>query len=445
MPASWKQANKGIWYRSSQHGRVWRSGVQEQRPVKDSLTEDDALVVALTGGAASVCYQCGACTAICPWAKVRQEPLAVRALIRRAQLGLPEWKDGLWLCTTCAQCEVYCPRGVSITDVMRGLRYLDWKRRQTPKGLPSLLWSIHWNNNPWGQPPSMRSQWAKEGRQSPRTTAAPSGHLPDYDPDLHEILLYVGCTASYDQRAQKVARALIHLFNAAGVSYGYLGDDEPCCGEAALSVGHIPYFLELASQATQIFAEKRIDRLVTLSPHCYDVFANHYPASRQDGAFKASHYAMYLDGLLEQGRLQLEKPVTRKVTYHDPCYLARHNQQADAPRRVLQAIPGVELVEMAHSGADALCCGGGGGRMWLETAPGERFADIRVQEAMATGAEVLVTACPFCIVCLEDSLKASAIPGMVVMDVAEIAALALATPPVGGDPSVMATSRPANA
>lgn len=420
--------------------------------MKDSMVDDDLLViddnqweelVTLTGGAASVCYQCGVCTAACPWARVRRKPLSVRGVIRRAQLGLPGWNDELWLCATCAQCEAYCPRGVSIIDVMRGMRHLAWRRRQAPQGLPSLLWSIHWNNNPWGQPPSMRSQWAGEWRQTPQSAAAPSGMLPDYDPDQHEILLYVGCTASYDRRAQKVARALVELFHAAGVSYGYLGEDEPCCGEAALSVGHGAYFQELAAKATETFTEKRVEHLVTLSPHCYDVFANHYPPGLEGLAFKASHYTMVLDDLLAQGRLRLERPVTRKVTYHDPCYLTRHNQQATAPRRILQAIPGVELVEMVHSGTDALCCGGGGGRMWLETAPGERFADMRVQEARDTGAEVLVTACPFCITCLEDSLKASATPDMAVMDIAEIAALALARRQIGTDPSGEAISHPA--
>lgn len=204
-----------------------------QPAAEDVVVIDDEVweeIVALTGGAAAACYQCGVCTATCPWGLARDEPILVRALLRQAQLGLAPGCDGLWLCTTCAQCEAYCPRGVSIVDVFRGLRSLAWERRQVPRGLPSLLWSVYWNNNPWSQPPSQRSAWAR------------SLDLPTFDPARHEILFYVGCTSAYDGRGRKVARSLARLFDAAGVAFGVLGDDEPCCGEAVLSAGHIPYF-----------------------------------------------------------------------------------------------------------------------------------------------------------------------------------------------------------
>lgn len=387
------------------------------------MVEDDAVIdderwlelVELTGGAAALCYQCGVCTAICPWGEVREGTVSIRAMMRQAQLGLLDGSEELWLCTTCAQCEAYCPRGVNITDVIRGLRYMVWQQRQTPKDLPSLLWSIHWNNNPWTQPPSLRSAWAGDL------------HIPIYDPGQHEILLYVGCTASYDRRAQQVARSLVRLFDAAEISFGFLGDEEPCCGEAALSVGHKPYFREIAAEALRRFREKGVRHLVTVSPHCYDVFRNHYPAHMGHKGIASNHYTQYLAYLLREERLQLDGPVERQVTFHDPCYLTRHNDETAAPRQILQAIPGLKLVEMTHAGIDALCCGGGGGRMWLETEPGQRFADIRVQEALAAGAEVIVTACPFCIACLEDSIKAQGIQDLVVMDVAEVAALALET------------------
>ncbi len=376
---------------------------------------DDALweaLVDLTHGAAMLCYQCGVCTATCPWGLVKRETVSVRTLIRQAQLGIRENSKNLWLCATCSQCEAYCPRGVPIANVFRGLRYLAWERRETPQGLPSLLWSIYWNNNPWSQPPSQRSHWAKDIV------------VPTYNPSQHEILFYVGCTSSYDTRAQKIAQALVQLLSAAGVSFGTLGDDEPCCGEAALNVGHGPYFQEIVQKTSEIFKEKGIRQLVTISPHCYDVFKNHY--LQIDGGFEAQHYTQYLAGLVEQNRLKFESSVELRVAFHDPCYLARHNAETKAPRQVLDAIPGVELVEMTNTGQDTLCCGGGGGRMWLETAVGERFSDLRVQEALATRAQVLATTCPFCIACLEDSVKAEKIQGLEVMDVAEIATLAVA-------------------
>lgn len=386
----------------------------DQLSAEEAIVVDDDLweeLIALTGGTASACFQCGVCTAICPWGLVKEKTVSVRTLMHEAQLGLSNANDDLWLCTSCAQCEAYCPRGVSIVEVIRGLRYLAWQRRNTPRGLPSVLWSVYWNNNPWSQPPSQRTLWAK------------NLDLPTYDAARHEILLYVGCTASYDQRVQRVARSVIRLLNAAGVRFGVLGDDEPCCGEAALNVGHKPYFQEIAQQTARVFREKGVTRLVTISPHCYDVFKSHY--SKFNEFLTPIHYTQYLSTLVEDSRLRLTRPVELKVTYHDPCYLSRHNGEVQAPRRVLRAIPGVELVEMKHTGPDTLCCGGGGGRMWLETAAGERFSDIRVKEALATDASVLVTACPFCIVCLEDSVKSQRIQALTVMDVAELAAQAL--------------------
>jgi Fe-S oxidoreductase len=384
-------------------------------PPEETYVLDDALwerLLELTDGAATACFQCGVCTAICPWGIVKGETVSIRSFIRQAQLGLITGNDNLWLCTSCSQCEAYCPRGVKITQVLRGLRSLAWEQRDTPSGLPSLLWSVYWNNNPWTQPPSQRTLWAKDI------------DLPAFDAEQHEILFYVGCTPSYDGRASKVAQSLVRLFQAAGVSFGVLGEDEPCCGESVLSVGHLPYFEEVSAHTTEIFSEHGVKKIVTVSPHCYDVFKNHYPAMGDD--FVPLHYTQYLAELINSERLRFERSVEQTVTFHDPCYLSRHNNESAAPRQILSALPGINVQEMEHSDRDTLCCGGGGGRMWLETEPGERFSDIRVQEAQATGAHIMITACPFCIACLEDSLKAQQISDLVVMDIAEIAQLGIA-------------------
>jgi Fe-S oxidoreductase len=371
----------------------------------------------LIDGAAAVCYQCGVCTATCPWGLVRQETFSVRTLIRRAQLGIQNDSDSLWLCTTCSQCETLCPRGVSIAEVFRGLRYLAWERNQPLSGLPTMLWSLYWNNNPWEQPPSQRAVWAR------------GLDVPLFDPQQHDILYYVGCSAAYETRAQKVARALVKLFNAAGVRFGILGEEEPCSGEEALSVGHKPYFRDIAHITATRLEARGVTHLVTTDPHTYDVFQNYYPSlsqpiSQSTTFPNSQHYTQFLAELLDKGKL-VPRALQAKITYHDPCYLARHNKEIEAPRRLLTAIPGVELVEMADNRADTLCCGGGGGRMWLETPAGERFADLRVAQALATGADILATACPYCIICLEDSLKTQGITQLAVMDIAEIAALAL--------------------
>jgi Fe-S oxidoreductase len=284
---------------------------------------------------------------------------------------------------------------------------LAWEQRTAEQGLPSMLWSVYWNNNPWSQPPSQRSTWSK------------NLDIPPYNAGLHEVLLYVGCTSSYDRRAQNIARSLVKLLQAAEVSFGYLGDQEPCCGEAVLSVGHRSYFQEIAGNTANVFREQAVRDLVCISPHCYDVFKNRYPPISE--GFQPWHYTHYLAQLVEHGRLKFTRPIDQKVTFQDPCYLGRHNDEYVAPRRILSGLPGVELVEMQDSGIHGLCCGGGGGRMWLETAPGERFSDLRVEQAVQTSAQILATACPFCAVCLEDSLKAQNITNMQVFDIAELA------------------------
>jgi Fe-S oxidoreductase len=385
---------------------------QEIEVLEPALVLDDELweqFIELTDGAAAPCFQCGVCTAICPWGSVREEPISVRQLMRQAQLGMVSENEGLWLCTACGQCEPYCPRGVPIVDVFRGLRYLAWERRQVLEGLPNVLWSVYWNNNPLFQPPSQRTAWVENGQ------------LPDFDPDQHEFLLYVGCTSSYDRRAQNVARSLVKLLNASGAKYGVLGEDEPCCGEAVLSMGHSPYFDEIAAKATDVFQEHGVKKIVAISPHCYDVFQNHYDGLND--TVEVYHYTQLLAELVESGRLEFNASPGLRATFHDPCLLGRGNNEYEAPRKVLGAIPSLEMVEMEHTGIDSLCCGGGGGRMWMETEAGQRFSDLRVQEAVDVGAEVVVTACPSCIACLEDSAKAQGLKDLRVLDVAELAML----------------------
>jgi Fe-S oxidoreductase len=293
-----------------------------------------------------------------------------------------------------------------------------WKRNAVHEGYPSLLWSIFWNNNPWEQPPSKRSQWAKDL------------NVPLYDPNQHEVLYYVGCTPSYDTRAQKIARSLVKILQAANVSFGIMGDQEPCSGEEALSVGHKKFFEEISEKAATTLNSWGVTRLITSDPHSFDSFKNHYRSvlPQELSIPNIAHYVEFLDELLRDGRLVLnaltqEKPLN--ITYHDPCYLSRHNGVITAPRNILKAIPNVCLVEMQNYGSNTLCCGGGGGRMWVDTDPGERFSDLRIAEAQETGAEIMATACPYCISCLEDSLKSQGFQDFVVMDIAEIVPLAL--------------------
>jgi Fe-S oxidoreductase len=379
--------------------------------VENEVVLDDSIwerISEATNGAADPCFQCGVCTAICPWGLLKDEPLPVRQLMRRAQLGIAEQNGEMWWCTTCRACEAACPRAVPIADVMLALRKLAWRDNVVPEGVSSVMWALHWDGNPWRRPPSQRENWS-------RGTEIKAFESTD------EILYYIGCTPSYDNRTQKVARALTGVFAAAGVSFGTLGEREPCCGDAAYGLGQHDYLEKIIEENVRLFSEAGVGNIVTVSPHCYDMFLNHYP---QQNGFRPLHYTQYLAQLIDEKRLDFQHRIEAKVAFHDPCYLGRRNDIYDAPRQVLAAIPGVEVVELPHSGDNAICCGGGGGRMWMETEAGERFGDLRVQEATQVSADILVTACPHCIACLEDSLN-PAESSMRVMDVGEMAAAAL--------------------
>jgi Fe-S oxidoreductase len=188
-------------------------------------------------------------------------------------------------------------------------------------------------------------------------------------------------------------------------------------------VGHLDYFKEVAAQTADLFNQRGVTNVVTISPHCYDVFQNHYPEIGQ--GFTAQHYTQFIASLLEEGKLELHQSLDQPVTFQDPCYLGRINGEYAAPRQILGSIPGVQLLEMELSAQDSLCCGGGGGRMWLETPAGERFSDLRIQQASETGADLLATACPFCVTCLEDSIKSQPSNHLQVLDIAELLASVL--------------------
>ena len=216
-----------------------------------------------------------------------------------------------------------------------------------------------------------------------------------------EILYFPGCYLCYDPRLKKVAKATANILNLAGVDFGILGSQENCCGESIRKTGDEELFKRLARENIKTFIDNGVKKILVSSPHCYHTFKNEYPEFRVN--FEVVHISQYLFELVNEGRLQLKNDYPKKVTYHDPCYLGRHNSVYDEPREVLKKIPGLEFIEMTESRSDSLCCGGGGGRVWMETQKGERFSDLRIEQALEAGAEVLATSCPYCITMLEDS------------------------------------------
>jgi Fe-S oxidoreductase len=267
-----------------------------------------------------------------------------------------------------------------------------------------FLNNISKHGNPWGTARSERDAWAEGIRRYKRGD---------------EYLFHVGCVGSYEERGQRMARSFAELLDSAAVSFGTLGAEENCDGNEVYMLGEMGLFQELVQKNTQKFKELAVNKVVTLSPHAYNTMRNKYP---RRGDLKVFHYTQLLLDMIQQGKIPLSKLRTR-VTYHDPCFLGRYNRVYDAPREILESIPGLKLVEMERTRENSFCCGGGSGNFVVDLLGGseENPSRIRVREAHETGAEILVVACPSCMVMLDDAVKDEGLEGeLTVKDIAEL-------------------------
>ncbi len=354
------------------------------------LREVTDIIKEAGGEELKLCYQCGLCTGVCPWNIVRS--FLVRRIMHQAQLGLVDFEDeDMWLCVTCQACVERCPRSVGIIDIMKALRrgITELGIAKVPDSLRITIKNISGTGNPLGEPPENRANWAKDL------------DIKEYTEGT-EWLYFTGCMAAYDPKLQRIPRAIVNLLKKAQVDFGILGSRETCSGESVRKAGDEQLFQTLAQTNIDTFKELGVKKIVTTSPHSYHTIKNEYP--ELGGNFEVIHYSRLLTELIREGRLKPTKELNKKVTYHDPCYLGRHNGIYDKPREILHSLPGIELIEMPRSRENSLCCGGGGGGIWMETKKGERFADIRLEEAIETGAGTLVVACPFCMSMFEDSV-----------------------------------------
>ncbi len=337
-----------------------------------------------------LCFQCGLCDSVCPWNRVR--PFSMRKLIREAAFGLTEIEEeDLWRCTTCGTCPDQCPRGVKQIDISMALRRVATEYEVFPASVKSARTaraSLISEGNPIQGERAKRSDWAKDLSVKPFT-------------DDMEVLYFVGCYLSYDPRMKKVAAATANILQKAGVEFGILGDKESCCGESIRKIGSEQVFKDLAKANIKTFIDKGVKRIIVSSPHCYHTFKNEYPEFMVH--FEVVHMSQYIMELINDGRLELKGDLRSIVTWHDPCYLGRHNGIYDEPREILNKISGLKLIEMEGHGKKSLCCGGGGGRIWMDTPQEERFSDIRLKQANEVGAKILATACPYCITNFEES------------------------------------------
>jgi len=339
------------------------------------------------------CIQCGRCTGGCP-VTVRTN-LNVRRFVYDAYneeiLNELAKLAEIWDCTACHTCAVRCPKGLKPLEVLIGLRTLIVESGKTQPTVRDALESVFREGNPWGKPKANRYDWM-EGLD-----------IKIAQPDQAvENLFFVCCTNAYDPRVQITAKNLVQLLNKAGVDYGFIGESESCCGSEVFTMGEDGLFEMIVEDNTMFLNEFKAERIVTLSPHCFTTFRTRYPDLNKP----VIHYTQLLADLLQQDRLFWKGGLQKKIVYHDPCYLGKQSGVFEEPRCLLKAIEGVELLEFHRARERSLCCEGGGGKMWVESeSKQERLAETRIKDAKALGADIVATACPFCVLTLEDAMK----------------------------------------
>ncbi|MEM1589542.1 MAG: LUD domain-containing protein [Candidatus Bathyarchaeia archaeon] len=375
------------------------------------------------------CVKCGRCQISCPiwnicgniWGgKVYGGPMGVGWTA--VTEGLEKAESLSWFCLLCNACKEVCPVKVDSAEISRRIRMRSIEKGVTPVKVKEILENIYKYSNAFGLPREKRDEWA-------------DAKVPRYRPGV-QVLYYVGDMGSYNPRAQEAAKALVEILLKANVSFGILGVNENCSGSEAYEIGEAGLFEEITQSNVKALKKLNVKEIVTLSPHSYNVMKNFY--KNYGGNFTVKHYTQFICELIAKGKLKFQDSKTEKVVaFHDPCFLGRWNNEYEAPRKVLNAIPGVKLVEMERSRQNSLCCGGGCGNSYTGFGYGlllENEASpnrIRIKEAVDVGAEILAVACPSCLIMLEEAVKGENLENKIsVKDIAEITIQALKTPQI---------------
>lgn len=382
------------------------------------------------------CTRCGRCQDNCP-AWLSGKPLSPKFVILDLQrhmnatakaalsgaeasengvsmIGDVITEDVLWSCTTCRACEEHCPVSIEHIDTIVDMRRnLVLEQGRMPETAEAALRSLEQRGHPWRGTQETRSGWT-EGLSIPTIADNPEA----------EYLFWVGCTGALVDRNIQVTKALATILQEAGVSFAILGDEEGCTGDPARRLGNEYLFQLLAQQNVETLNNYNIKKIVTHCPHCFNTLKNEYP--QFGGHFEVIHHSQLLARLIEAGHIRPSQELTEKVTFHDACYLGRHNDVFAEPRQTLQAIPGTQMQEMRWNQRKGLCCGAGGGHAWMEINIGRRVNHIRTEQAMETGASVVATGCPFCMQMFEDGVRSKGVEeNMRVQDIAELIAASL--------------------
>jgi Fe-S oxidoreductase len=322
----------------------------------------------------------------------------------------------LWACTTCRNCEDQCPvMNEHVDKIIDMRRYLVMTEGKMNAEITRTFNNIERQGNPWGLSRKERDQWKKEA-EVPVPTVKEEKEF--------EYLFFVGSMGSYDNRSQKIARALARILHHAGVKFAILGNKEKNSGDTARRLGNEFLFQQLAMDNLSLFEKHKVKKIITIDPHAFNIFKNEYPDLGLEA--EVYHHTQVLAELIREGRIKPTKEVKERITYHDSCYLGRYNQTYDAPRHILKSIPGVELVEMKRNRENGMCCGAGGGLMWTEETEGIRINVARTEQALEVNPTVIGSACPYCLTMLSDGTKAKEVEEKVqTMDVVEILAMSI--------------------
>ena len=372
------------------------------------------------------CTMCGRCTSVCP-AHATGKPLDPREIVLKSgevmaataahapggKVSPPIGVDSeitisanslferitaeeIWSCTSCKACDENCPVNIEILDKILDMRrYLALMESDFPAELGNAYRAMENQGNPWGMNQGERGDWAKD---LDVTVLDPSS------PFTHEYLYWVGCAGSFDDKNKRVTQSMAKLLKRAGIDVAILGPNEMCTGDSARRSGNEYLFQMLAMPNVEMLNGMGVQKIITQCPHCFNTLANEYP--QLGGKYEVVHHSQLLESLIESGRLDVSNAtLEERITYHDSCYLGRHNDVYMAPRNVVGSISGVEVVEMPRNGTKGMCCGAGGARMWMEENIGTKVNDERAAEAISTGATRVATACPFCYVMLDDGVK----------------------------------------